>query len=476
MKLLPLVILFTAALSAPRTILANSYDLIPPVTVGNSERKPPACDPKNGEDKCAKYYSNDALSGFKCSYSLPVSDSFSPHESQPTAAPSATPPPSQFDPYDVNRIDTEYQSVKDTNANDRTSSLYWAKAPPIDPNASVEDRRTMETSYREPGLNTTTRTLPYSVKTYLKGQLIEQAARSLSNQDEITTDEQLGWACGGSFQKLIPKPSGCRPVTITEIGYYFLQAGDSTSYKLKEYNELEKIGLPGDVSSALSKHYEQGGYNRRFGTGFSLMNSSSYKILYRDMPVVPRGSANTVLTIHNLKATPNGAGETVMVDTVEVKNKTMPLEAPISSSQVAYTHGMLRPAAEVPISQTDQICTSVAENKPIEDKPSPVTFWTWIERFFGTIFKDPATFSDVVIVDKSISNSTVNNIDTDETFLRDMMPQKDLDKYQFQNFNKSSTGGISDSNDPQPGLRNSQQREYFYFLTAPQSWRSDPKF
>jgi len=464
-------VLLLITIFSPATSFAATYDLIPPVTVGDSERLPPRGDPKNEEDKTAKYYSNDASTGYACTYNIPISNIFLPKFIQPTAAPSATPAPPIPDPYDVNRIEQDYTSNNLTNFVYRTSSSHLAKDPPINPLATDADRIISQNSYRQDGRNMTIRSVPNQIQYYLKGQLIEEIARSLDNANVIATDEQLGWACQGHFQILFPKPSGCRPVTISEVGYYYLQAGDSTSYRLLDYSQTEKVAFPSDVSAALTSHYAGSGYLQRFGVSFSLMSPADYELLYRDLPLVPRGSVNNLLQIRHQDDTTTGG--VVVTDTI---NKTVPLAAALSSSQANYTLNLIKPAKQTTVSDTDTVCTNTADNPAILDKPSPVSFIAWLAKFFGTVTDKEEKYEGINKIVKIFPNETLNNINADETFLSGLVPQADHDKYNFTGINKSSTGGISNANDPEPGLRDSQLREYNYLLTSPDSWRKDPAF
>lgn len=472
MILLPLFFLFGLSFSRPTFLIAKTYDLIPPVTVGNSERRPPRDDPKNGEDKTAKYYSNDASTGYTCTYNLSFSNSFAPKTRQPTAAPYSTPGPEEPDPYDVNEIQDLRNSDNYHTFGPRTASSWLAKDPPINPDATADDRTTSFTSYRDDGRNASVRTLPDNLKTYLKGEFIKQATLTLVNGNEIATDEQLGWACGTNFRPLFPKPSGCRPVTISEIGHYFSQKSDSFIYIVKDYGEIEKVPLPSDVVGALNDHYGGNGYRDRFGTSFSPLSSSAYELLYNEMPIIPRGSVNNLIVVHHFKEDNSGN----RIEEIENINKTLPLNVPISSSQANYTLTLIKPDEQVAVSDSNTFCTDTFQTPAILDKPSPVSVILWVKKFFGTIIADPQTYSDVNRIDVLIPNETINGINASETTLGNFINQDDHDKYQFNKISKSSTGGLINANIPEPGLRDSKMREYFYYSMAPDDWRSDPNF
>src|SRR3989339_695313 len=139
-------------LAIPSPSQADTYNVIPPVSVGaNGLHTPPDCDPKNSEDKCAQNYSNDAENGLKCSFKATVSQRFEPEEVVPTQgvypAPSGSPSGPYYEPYDVNRIDEEKTPDDLTNSGFRSSAIHFAKSPPFDPSQTDQDRLRQCLSY-----------------------------------------------------------------------------------------------------------------------------------------------------------------------------------------------------------------------------------------------------------------------------------------------------------------------------------------
>ncbi|MFA5828502.1 MAG: hypothetical protein WC841_04060 [Candidatus Shapirobacteria bacterium] len=439
----------------------TSWGYPPPIDLKEAVRGVPnEADPRHPEDKASKFYSNSNEINFStCTYKVSASETINPK----VASVGVSGAGNTYQRQEVNDIE-QIKNERKTNPSPRNSSIHLAKQQPPDFNATPEQLNDRFLNYGNQGDNATVRYMTEDDKLYLKGIFIEDACRSLDGlHDVISTDEQLAWSCPDGPKNLFPKPSdaSCRPVTVCEVGWNYYKRGINTSYEKPVNYTLKKIPLPGDVVAIMLHQFEGGGYQSIFGKSFSPLSDSAYDTLYRQMPIVPRGSINTQVLIKD-----DETGEETK------KDRTIPLGSVLSSLQVSYALGIFNPQEDHASFQTEPsewVCTKYRPGDPSVDKPTPLTLWIKILQFFGVVENEAKTFSGEKEVTLILPASLVDNLKTDTGYLKLGLPAEDQEKYELDKSPNSSTGKEEITRDF--GQKDVAARNLFDLYMKPEDWK-----
>lgn len=460
---------YCACTTDPNAIfsLRRAWGYIPPVQIKKSKRGVPnEADPKHPEDKSSKFFSNPLTEDlYKCTYTVNISETFNPKKTGVGVSGAEDTYAEQH----INEIDQTLASDRYTNASLRNSSLHLARGQAPDFTASDKELKTQFLSYSYKGDNAVVRYLPEKDKQYTKGTFIEDACLSLDNEhDVVATDEQLAWACPDGPKNLLPKPgnvSSCRPVTICEVGWNYYKRGKNTSFqKPKSGVALKGVPLPGDVIDNMVEQFEGGGYKNIFKKDFSPISDSAYDILYKQMPLIPRGSVNT-----QIETSETEPGQTE--PKITKVDRTLPLAAPLSSRQTTYALHLFNAKKDQETFATENnslVCTKIIKGDPIVDKPTPISLWARILAFFGIVHKETKTFSGEKQVTLILTKTMVDNLKQDEGFLKNGLPAKVQKETDLDNVAKSSTDGIITRD---PGEVDAAARNLLDLQLKPASWQ-----
>jgi hypothetical protein len=435
-------------------VFANSYDYFSPVEVGDNPKRAPPQTVNNAENKDPTVYSNDIdQSPVTCGYDNQVTETVEPN----------------FNIIDLIKvyIGTTVNSLSETKTNNsftnkvfRDSQLQYAKDPNIDLDATQEDDNNSFKNYDETGRNTTVRVQPYKYELINKGLFIEDAVLSLAqSKNTVVLDEPIAWNCQGQCQNLTDEngkqPSNCTPITISEIAYFYYKNSQSTSYKF-ENNQAINIPFPDDVIKVLDNYQT---YRSQFS---SFVSDSCYQTLYKNMPIVPRGTINTKYVFYN-----NDNG--VLVPTPAYR--AIPLAASLASNQTSATLDLILPENQDNEVNSDRICQNFKPSSPVSDKPSPLSLFAYIKAFIKNIIT-PETITQPVKTDLVLPQTLVENLDKDSKFLDNFITADDHHENNFKQTQLASVDQSSNANIPDVGYKNSIEREYFAHSIVPQSWQT----
>ncbi len=454
MKTLFFVLLFFF-ISTP-SIFADSYDYFSPVEVGNNPQRSPPSTVNNPESKDPSVYSNDIdTAPITCSYQVNISQTTAPDQVLVDSANNIW----KWVKTLITSLSEEKNNQTYTNNVFRDSQLHLAKDPVIKLEATDQERGTQFKNYDKDGRNASIRSQPYAYQLVNKGQLIEDAALSLNNaKDTVVTDEALAWNCSGTCRDLFDengnKPSGCQPITISEVGYYYYKNGKSTSYELVE-NQAINISFPGSVS-AIFNNYSH--YRTAFHSLASTPNC--YETLYKNLPLVPRGSINTKHVFHNINESGNS------VDSVAYQ--AVPLAASLASNQASTTLNLAIPQKQPIHNISSSFCNNIKTASPIADKPSRFNILTFVRNLIIYI-EQPQDLNTQVNTDMILPAKLTDNMNKDLVFLNDFIPKKSQDNYKAEKL--STTDNNSDTNTPNPGSLNDAARVYFKDIIIPKNWQ-----
>jgi hypothetical protein len=444
------------ALSNSQFVFASPYDYFSPVDVGSNPQRNPPQTINNAEDKDPGVYSNDIdKSPITCSYENSVTETKNSPKGDIING------IVQWITIRVESLTQEKGSSTYTNDVFRSSHLQFSKDPIIKLNATDKEQKDSFKNFDTEGRNSSVRAQPYKYQLVNKGQYIEDAVLSLTKtKDIVALDEQIAWNCNGICQDLIDKdgkkPSGCTPITISEIGYYFYKNGRSTSYKI-ENNQAENIPFSSEVVQVFNN------YSTYRPTFKSPVSSDCYETLYQTMPLIPRGTVNTKYVFYN-----NDHGTTVPTSAY----RALPLAAALGSTQTSTTLNLVLPQKQNTPADSESICKEFKSASPVYDRPSPFNIWVFFENFIE-LLTGSKTYTRPIKTDVVLPENLVENINKDNKFLDNFIPSKNHKTENFNGINLSSTDQDASANVPDVGYKNSIETAYFSKIIIPKSWQTE---
>lgn len=472
-----------------------SDDLIPDINIGQGTyQSPPRGFFQSYEAPDPQAYSNIPQS--VCNTSLSISETFKPKTIGGSGSDSG-----DYQEYDVNEIGKDIEGGGPySNYALRGSSIHYAKMFPlnVEYHETAKEIKRKFTTYGSEAVGAVAHSMPYADKLHLRGRLIEDVASSLEpdpalKENVVPVDEQIAWACGESLKNLFPKPEdpNCRPITVSEVGYFFSLNGN-TSYEIdKKTRQPVPENFPQHEAKLLEEYYhcpaEDGGVplaaggsrqcgyfktypeaKRIMGGTFEFLEYDQYSLLYNAINVIPRGSTAANYQVDNIES--NGA------ITTKSTAHVLPLSAPIGSQQLTHALNMYLPyqAGQVNSNQTSY-CQNPSPNEPIQDSTSSFTLAAFFKKLAETIFGEPKTITRTLTSRYVLPETMVHNMPKDESFLKYMIPYSDQKYYNYNATAKSSFVQDDDQTAksmPQPGLRDAQLRNSFNLYLKPYSWTS----
>lgn len=427
-----------------------SINSIPPVKVpADIKREPPRNTlPINSENKTPKFYSNDMDNKdnqFICPFKFTIWWLYLPIPIYP--------PLDLWWDYDIENLYNPKYNSQLSNNNFRNSSIYWGLKPATNFNQTTQK---INTNLDLSGVGVAYRTMSADQQLYLKGTVIEDAVSSVKNKkDTIQLDEQLAWNCNGKCQNLFSQNTkSCTPIYISDIACYFnTKLKKTTSYKI-ESGKAVPINFPYDLS----------------GCSAPPVTNNCYQQLYNDLPIIPRGTANTHLLIYNK----NEGKEMPPVS----YDKGMPLAAAIASRQMTYVAKSLLPADQQIKSTTqEEVCNNPVIRDPVQDQPSPLTFVaSETNEYMGHVHNMPVYVEKTLKAEAVFPKTMIQNIDLDKTFLLNFIPVSIQEKNKaIINGRESSTVNQGDFDYPDPGYKDDELRQIFNNSLMPASWQKKSK-
>lgn len=454
------LILFFLLFSKISPAFAQNYQSVPPVQVPpDIVREPPTqTNPINSENKTPRFYSNlidNPDNQIKCSFNFKIWEIFLPYFWVDIFGPHCV-------ERDIYRISNVKKNTTLSTENFRNSALYWG----FRPSTSFALNSLLKfnpSSLGSNGLGVAYRATTADQQKLLKGTIIEDAVLTRKNikKDTPILDEQLAWNCNNTCVGLNEEKKGnCTPVYISEIAYYFNNVlKKSTSYKIVN-GKAVPVSFPYDLS------------------GFSAnLPKNCYEELYKDLPIIPRGTVNTRFNIFNKK---NGKEDGSIT---EKRNKGMPLLGALDSDQLTYVMKSFLPANQkINYSTPSEICNNPTAKNAVPDKPSPLSFTAFsysddLEKPLGTakcygFFPIPLYLEETLRAETIYPKKTIENMDVFRTFMLNFIPSNLQQKNKLPKNTTSSTTNEDSIPVPDPGYSNDQLYKIFKDSLTPASWQN----
>lgn len=400
-------------------------DIFPPVNMKPSPKKEPPKTATSREVKSDDTYANGLNNNQECTWNINLDHTFDPQ----TGDTGQTNPDGS---HIIGNIPREARDIVKTIDLDKPlSNNYFRNVHYFAARGEIEcDVNTMDKpfkDFRPDGKNATVRSTPENILKYEKGLLIEQAILSLDpKNDVIGQDEQILWACSGECVKLSAIKSGCRPVTVADIGYYYYQKGKSPMYELLPYGQVKNIPYSAEALRILANFRSI--FEKRFNRSFDMLRDGIYISAYRQLDPLPRIPENSKFKLTRFRDVNMTIGDTV------VANRTLPNAGPATSEQARFTWSLYSPQNQKKLNNSDPCGNYAIVNQAAIDKPSPLgAIQAFVLGLFGWVFNDPLKITNKYNqASYKIEKTSVENAAVFEKSLIGLIPQSEQNRKNFK--------------------------------------------
>lgn len=447
---------------APQSV----YDLVPPTVNNNAYRYPVSFNAVVGDNNAYATTYENGYQGIACKYSGVIKQTYT--------SPSTTTTDDQgnqtttYEPMTVTEVNEDIGTSGPYTNFGETKFCSWVSKCPISdttgiptcgyPQAYVvkpERKKRNLTSYGKIGYNPATRATTECEKKALKWKLFQEAVRSLEEDplrrdpSLVATDQPIAWTCPhayGGCKELGMYVAGCTPMTMSEIVY---QLREEVAWKC-EKGKLIQDGVPGDISAILSRHFEQGGFERRFGVAYEPTMKGCYRRTYNSFWITNPGcsSANIQITVTNIDK--DGSAHPTPTP------QAAPHLAASAYKQTGRTLGYFIPAVQQKKVQKTNIC-GMSGGYSTPHKPSPVSFFAWVKNLWRTITGQNQTVATNIEVTANYPEAIPENEGRVNEAFYNITPQRDQGKFQ-----KGGSGSTQGGNEQIPYAHPGQQVDVNY--------------
>lgn len=333
------------------------------------------------------------------------------------------------------------------------------------------------TNFNAEGTSASLRAVPTAQIRYYRSQFLFEVAQSLNQSSPIDTvaqDYQIAWSCSGVCQELtsVSDNNSCRPVYVSEIIfglkdekiYYPSQDSDPTTF-------------PSSITTNISAYYANncssayGCYSSRSkGKSFSALSKDTYELIYRQLNFVPKGNANSKVTVVNYGSY-NSSTQQFTNPTTTDFDRTLPNAAAATSNQ-AQALSFLNPTSQNNLSNSS-LCNSVTTNSEIaRDQPANATVSLYANNYSQAVEAGDSHTKEVNIgITTTYDAQVVINTQTAEKAYSNMIPVSILKENNLLDQSFSSTTTTNKNNPiPDPGYRADLLYQEMRSLLRPSSW------
>ncbi|MFA6602852.1 MAG: hypothetical protein WCT01_03550 [Candidatus Shapirobacteria bacterium] len=447
---------------APQSV----YDLVPPTVNTTAYRYPVGFNPVVGDNNAYATTYENGYQGIACNYSGTIKQTYT--------SPSTTTTDDQgnqvttYEPMTVTEVSEDIGTSGPYTNFGETKFCSWVSKCPISETSGVptcgfpqayvvkpERKRRYLTSYGKYGYNPVTRATTECEKKALKWQLFQEAVRSLEDDplkrdpSLVATDQPIAWSCPGygGCREIGLFEAGCQPMTISELVY---QLREKVAWKCVGGKSIQD-GIPGDISDILSRHFEGGGYERRFGFPYRPASySGCYKNTYNSFWVTNPGcsSANIQITVTNIDA--DGSARPTPTP------QSAPHLAAAAYNKTGWSLGSGVAARQQKKVQKTNIC-AMSGGYTTPHKPSPLSFFAWVKNLVAQITGKDKTVSTNVAITANYPAAIPGNEGMLNEVFYDFTPYRDQGKFQ-----KGGSGSTAGGNEAIPYAHPGQQTDVNY--------------
>jgi hypothetical protein len=323
------------------------------------------------------------------------------------------------------------------------------------------------------GVGAALRATPYSQVLYYRSQFLFEIAQSLDQNSPIDTvaqDYQIAWSCDGTCQELTNQSaSSCRPVYVSEI--IFGLKDEPIYYSSPDSSPAT---FPGTIISNIQNYYSgncSGAYgcysSRSKGKSFSPLTKDLYKLMYSQLNFVPKGNANSKVTVTNYGGY-NTVARTKTNPIPTTFDRNLPAAAAANSTQaqalklVTYANQKKLPSS---LCDDPEITSDIARDQTLAAK-----FALFVKGMFQRV---PAgqtyTQSESIEVTTTYDANIIPNVETAEMAYLNMIPSA-KNKALIEKPFSSITTANRDNPIPDPGYRADALYQQMKSLLRPASW------
>jgi hypothetical protein len=357
------------------------------------------------------YHSNNIYQTqtIQCPGTITISQTFDPIVS-------GTGPTPTYTPYDVNQISTTTDFTDPwSNTDTDTANLHLSSyvKHPLDDKSINQAYLSLDANDSDGNIGLANRSTSYAVSQCQKSQRLIYAVESLDPNSNLTYhNEQLGWICSGTFYSLLEKSngSGCTSIRLSDIA---ASINENVFYPTSV--DCHSSPLPNPRSLPVTVPHPH------------LISAGIAKKLFNNLSIPDNGSLASLVEVCSVT---DGVGTT----TCKQSERQIPqgnLSATANNTEKQFI------SSSQSVSNYDLCQTANRTDSP--DQTNPLTFLAFIKKLFGTVNDQSQTYSGDVVKNTYFDSRSQAGTNTDKTFLNNLIPKADQEKYDSNDLKGSST-------------------------------------